>query len=236
MIAKPALVLSCILATSAVAFTNAFTQHNSRFIGRQKNVSLKHPLAIPQAQDSASALCLSISRKEHEDRNQFNELPKGKIKPSPEDPTMWKDEAGRPWKLNGESNAVYHQPYPVPVAFVRTYIGILIPPLKVKNLKFISPNADGRYSEIVADRYTGELVIEQQILGTFNFATDAPDAMKDGKLPTTGEHDELDVIPHNEYGGGYRHIAKGIKVGSIEKGPVILAKLERETVITQMFM
>ena len=115
---------------------------------------------------------------------------------------------------------------PLAFAFIPAYLGAVISGLKVPNLKFISPNKDtGLYSEVCANRYTGELVIEQKIMGTFNFATDAPDAMKDGKLPTTGKHDTLDVIPHNEYGGNYLHIAKGIPIGSIEKGPVILGQL-----------
>mmetsp|Transcript_33322 Transcript_33322/g.56476 ORF Transcript_33322/g.56476 Transcript_33322/m.56476 type:complete len:184 (-) Transcript_33322:134-685(-) len=167
-----------------------------------------------------------LSREDHENRNQFNELPKGKIKPSPEDKTIWTDDDGRPWKLNAEPNAAYHQPYTVPIAFIRAHLSKFIPGLKVPNLKFISPNADGKYSEIVANRYTGELIIEQNIMGTFNLATDAPDAMIDGKLPTIGGHNLLDVIPHNKYGGGYKHIATGIETGSIEKGPIVLAHLE----------
>jgi hypothetical protein len=95
-------------------------------------------------------------------------------------------------------------------------------------LKVISPNADGRYFEVCADRYRGELAIEQTMMGTFNLCagTDARNAMEDGKLPTTGEHDTLDIIPYKEYGGICRHIATGIKVGSLEKGQVILAKLD----------
>jgi hypothetical protein len=167
-----------------------------------------------------------LSREEHENRNEFNELPNGKIKPTEEDPTIWKDDDGRPWKLNAEPNAAYHQPMPVAIAYIKGHLGGCLPFLKVPNLKFISPNADGRYSEVCANRYTGELVIDQKLMGTFNFATDAPDAMEDGKLPTTGEHDLLDVIPHNEYGGNYKHIAKGIKTGDLDKGPVILGKLD----------
>ena len=183
-------------------------------------------LVLSAMSDQEIQQLTGLSREEHENRNELNELPKGLIKPSPEDPTIWKDDDGRPWKLNAEPNAAYHQPYPVPVAFILAYLGELIPFLKVPNLKFISPNADGRYSEIIANRYTGELVIEQKIMGTFNLATDAPDAMVDGKLPTTGEHDLLDVVPHNEYGGGYRHIAKGVKLEAMRKGPVILAQLD----------
>jgi hypothetical protein len=134
---------------------------------------------------------IGLSRKDDENRNQLNELPNeppnGKLKSSAEDSTIWKDDDGRPWKLNAEPNAAYHQPMSVPVAFIRAHLSKLIPFLKVPNLKFISPNADGRYSEVCANRYTGELVVDQKIIGTFNLATDAPDAMKDGKLPTTGE-------------------------------------------------
>jgi hypothetical protein len=169
---------------------------------------------------------IGLSREDHENRNQFNELPNGKLKPSEEDDSIWKDDNGRPWKLNAEPNAAYHQPMPVPIAFIRAHLSKFISSLKVPNLKFISPNEDGRYSEVCANRYTGELVIEQKIMGTFNLCTDAPNAMEDGKLPTTGEHDTLDIIPHKEYGGIYRHIASGIEAGSLEKGPVILAKLD----------
>lgn len=155
-------------------------------------------------------------------RNTLNELPSGKIKPTPDDNTLWIDDNDRLWKLNPEPAAAYHQPMPVPVAFVRAYIGMIFPCCKVPNLKFISPNDDGRYSEVCANRYTGELVIDQKIIGTFNFCTDVPDAMEVGNLPSSGEHDTMDIIPHNKYGGHYRHIAKGIEIGSLESGPVIL--------------
>lgn len=163
-----------------------------------------------------------LSREEHENRNQRNELPKGKLKATAEDPTMWKDEDGREWKLNAEQNAAYHQPMPVWIAVVRASLGRYFPSLKVPNLKFISKNADGMYSEVCANRYTGELVIAQKIMGTFNLCKDAPNAMKDGKLPTGGQHRMLDIIPHEEYGGTYKQVAKGIDVGQLEKGPVIL--------------
>jgi len=163
-----------------------------------------------------------LSRAEHGNRNQRNELPKGQLTATAEDPTMWKDEDGREWKLNAEQNAAYHQPMPVWIAFVRAILGRFIPFLKVPNLKFISKNADGMYSEVCANRYTGELVIAQKIMGTFNLCKDAPNAMKDGKLPTGGQHRMLDIIPHEEYGGTYKQVAKGIDVGQLEKGPVIL--------------
>lgn len=171
---------------------------------------------------------IGISRADHENRNLLNELPNGKIKPSKDDPTIWLDDDGREWKLNAEPNAAYHQPMSVPMAFVRAHFANIFFGLgKVPNLKFISPNADGRYSEICANRYTGELVIDQKIMGTFNLATDAPDAMVDGKLPTTGEHDTLDVKPHEMYGGLYRHVAVGLELESIKEAPVVLAHLDK---------
>ena len=106
---------------------------------------------------------------------------------------------------------------------------MVIPFLKVPNLKFISPNADGKYSEMCANRYKGELVTDQKIIGTFNFCTDAPDAMKDGKLPTTGEHYDLDIVPHEVYGGDYKHIAVGIKIQSNNTDRVILGKLDSKS-------
>ena len=167
-----------------------------------------------------------LSRAEHENRNEFNELPTGKMAPSAEDPTLWKDEKGRPWKKIEDPYSAYHQPMHLYVAFVRGQVGKVIPFLNVPNLKFLSPNADKMYSEICANRYTGELVIEQKIIGSFNLCKDAPDGMKVGKLPTDGEHRKLDIIPHEKYGGNYRHIAKGIPIGSLKKGPVVLGKLQ----------
>lgn len=171
---------------------------------------------------------IGLSREAHENRNKLNELPTGLLNPSPSDPTIWKDEKGRPWKLNAEPNAAYHQPTSVPVSFIKAHLSYWLPSLKVPNLKFISPNKDGRYSEVIANRYTGELVIEQKIMGTFNLCTDAPDGMVAGKLPTDGEHKKWDIDPHNMYGGGYKQIAKGIDVGSVDKGPVILGTCEKK--------
>jgi hypothetical protein len=171
---------------------------------------------------------IGLSREDHENRNKLNELPAGLMNPSPSDPTLWMDEKGRPWKLNAEPNAAYHQPTGVAVSFVKAHLSKFMPFLKVPNLKFISPNEDGRYSEVIADRYTGELVIVQKIMGTFNLCTDAPDGMIAGKLPTDGEHKKWDIDPHNMYGGGYKQVAKGIDVGSVDKGPVILGTCEEK--------
>jgi len=163
-----------------------------------------------------------VSRQMHEDRNELNELPAGKLKVT-EDKTLWKDDNGRLWKLNPDHAAAYHQPMPLAVAFIRAIISEKLFGIgKVPNLKFISPNEDKTYSEIVANRYTGELVIDQQLMGTYNFAKDAPNAMQIGNLPSTGEHDTFDIITHKAYGGTYKHIAAGIPVGSLAKGPVVL--------------
>ena len=204
-----------VLALCALYSANAFTVKAPKRVG----------VPASAAGDQEIERRINLSRADHENRNQYNELPSGKLNPSPEDYTIWKDDKGRPWKLNAEPNAAYHQPMPKEIAFIRAYLGMIIPFLRVPNLKFISPNADGRYSEVCANRYTGELVTDQKIIGTFNFCKDAPDAMQDGKLPTTGEHEQLDIIPHEEYGWDYKHIAVGIEIG-IKTGPVILGKLD----------
>jgi hypothetical protein len=229
----PLFVVCLSILLKNFASVDAFTIQapsgvNIRSASRAATSARTRYILSAQSTDGEIEQRIGLSREDHENRNQLNELPKGKLTPSAEDPTIWKDDKGRPWKLNAEPNAAYHQPMPLAVAFIRAYLGRVIPQLKVPNLKFISPNADGRYSEVCANRYTGELVIDQKIMGTFNFATDAPDAMKDGKLPITGEHDTLDIVPHNEYGGKYRHIARGMMIGSISEGPVILGLLEEQ--------
>ena len=125
---------------------------------------------------------LGVSRADHENRNQFNELPNGKLNPSPEDETIWKDDDGRPWKLNAEQLAAYHQETWFVFAYITAQIGRVFPSVRVPNLKFFSPNADGKFSEVIANRYTGELVIDQRYIGTYNFCSfeNAPNAMKDG--------------------------------------------------------
>ena len=60
----------------------------------------------------------NLSREDHENRNQFNELPNGMLKPSLEDASIWLDDDDRPWKLNAEPNAAYHQPMPLAIAFI----------------------------------------------------------------------------------------------------------------------
>jgi len=190
-----------VLAVSSVLFIRSIDAFS---VMDQSRMAIQQPFRRPQQvsacpsstelrmglrSDEEIEKQIGLSRQNHENRNELNELPTGKLRPSPEDKSEWKDDDGRTWKLNKEQNAAYHQPMPVWVAFVRAYLGKVLPFCKVPNLKFISPNANnGMYSEVCANRYTGELVIEQKIMGTFNFATDAPDAMKDGKLPTTGEH------------------------------------------------
>ena len=86
----------------------------------------------------------------------------------------------------------------------------------------MSPNADGTSSEVCANRYTGELIIDQQTMGTYNFATDEPDLMKTGILPGRGEHKTMNIVTHEQYGWNYKQYAKGIPTGSLDKAPVIL--------------
>jgi hypothetical protein len=178
---------------------------------------------IDQEKDKEIEENTGISREKHENRNELNELPVGKLKPNKEDKTLYTDDNGRAWKLNADFNASYHQPMHLYVAAVRSIFSNLVCGIgQVPNVKFISPNEDKTYSEVVANRYTGELEMNPQIFGTYNFCTDAPNAMNEGNLPLDGEHRKFDVIPHEEYGGNYKHIAKGIPVGSLAKAPVIL--------------
>ena len=163
-----------------------------------------------------------ISREQHENRNMLNELPQGKMKPTKDhDPLMYEDEDGRQWRLNPDFNAAYHQPMPLWFAAFRAiFSNIFCGLFKVPNLKFISLNADGTFSEVVCNRYTGKLILDPNLFGTYNFCKDAPNAMEEGKLPTTGEHRQLDVIPHEKYGGNYKQVAKGIPVGYYDDKPV----------------
>ena len=165
-----------------------------------------------------------ISRAQHENRNELNELPTKKLKPIDKEETLYEDGAGRVWRRNPDLNASYHQPMPLAIAAIRSiFSSVFFGIGKVPNLKFMSPNADGTYSEVCANRYTGELIIDQEIMGTYNFATDAPDAMKTGNLPGTGEHKTMDIDTHEQYGGNYKQYAKGIPIGSLDKPPVILS-------------
>lgn len=162
-----------------------------------------------------------ISRKQHENRNDLNELPTGKLKPTVDDAFLYEDEGGRLWRRNPDFNAAYHQPMPLWLAAVRAIISnILCGLFKVPNLKFISKNADGTFSEVCCNRYTGKIVLDPQIFGTYNFCKDTPNAMDDGKLPNATEHKQMDVIPHEKYGGNYKHVAKGIPVGYYDNRPV----------------
>ena len=165
-----------------------------------------------------------ISREQHENRNELNEFPTGKLKPiDKEDKLLYEDDAGRVWCRGPDYYASYHQPIPVIIAgvisiFSSVFCGIG----KVPNLKFMSPNADGTFSEVCVNRYTGELIIDQQTMGTYNFATDEPDLMKTGILPGRGEHKTMNIVTHEQYGWNYKQYAKGIPTGSLDKAPVIL--------------
>jgi hypothetical protein len=178
---------------------------------------------IDEARDKEIEEKTGISREKHENRNELNELPVGQLKQSKEDKTVYTDDNGRFWKLNSDIAASYHQPMHLWVAAARSiFSSILCGVGQVPNVKFISLNEDHTYSEVVANRYTGELVMDPQIMGTYNFCTDEPLGMQNGALGIDGEHKKFDIIPHEEYGGNYKHIAKGIPVGSLKKAPVVL--------------
>jgi len=169
----------------------------------------------------------SISREKHENRNDIcNELPTGKMRMSDHDKMLYIDDAGREWRRNPDIFASYHQPMSMPAALFHSIVDAVIfcVDFPVPNMKFISINEDGTYSEVICNRYTGELIVDPKYFGTSNFCTDAPNGMKTGSL-TTKEHVLYDVKTHEKYGCNYRHIAKGIPVGHYDGDiphPVIL--------------
>ena len=56
-------------------------------------------------------------------------------------------------------------------------------------MKFISENDDKTWSEVICNRYTGELVVDPRIIGTGNWGAS-------GSL----DHVHKDVQPHEKYG------------------------------------
>jgi len=172
----------------------------------------------------------TISRAKHENRNEIcNELPTGKlqIKPGQTDTMLYVDDGGRLWRRNPDLMASYHQPMSMPNALFHSIIDAVIfcIDFPVPNMKFISINADQTYSEVICNRYTGELIVDPKYFGTSNYCTDAPHGMQTGSL-TTKEHVLYDVKTHEKYGHNYKHIAKGIPVGYYDTDaiphPVIL--------------
>merc|ERR1711933_409349 len=117
---------------------------------------------------------LGISRKRHEDRNNIcNDLPTGKLKikdPS-RDKMLYVDDAGREWRRNPDIFSSYHQPMPMLHALFHSIVDGLIfcIDFPVPNMKFISINDDGTWSEVICDRYTGELIVDPKYFGTSNF-------------------------------------------------------------------
>lgn len=165
-----------------------------------------------------------ISREKHENRNDIcNEFPTGKLKQTSK--WMYVDDAGREWRRNPDIFSSYHQPMSMIAAVFHSIVdaAIFCIDFPVPNLKFISQNEDGTYSEAICNRYTGELIVDPVYFGTSNYCKDE-DGMKTGKL-TSNDHFVMDVKPHEMYGPHYKHIAKGIPVGYYDGDiphPVIL--------------
>lgn len=172
---------------------------------------------------------IGCSRARHENRNgEINDLPTGKmkIKDPSKDKMLYVDDAGREWRRNPDIFSSYHQPMSMPNAVFHSIIDALIfcVDFPVPNMKFISINNDGTWSEVICNRYTGELIVDPKYFGTANFCCDCPNGMKTGSLATK-EHVNLDVKTHEMYGCNYKHIAKGIPVGYYDghrPHPVIL--------------
>ena len=160
---------------------------------------------------------LGISRRKHEDRNNIcNDLPTGKlrIKDFNKDKMLYVDDAGRDWRRNPDIFSSYHQPMSMINAVFHSIVDAVIfcVDFPVPNMKFISLNEDGTWSEVICNRYTGELIVDPKYFGTSNFCTDCPKGMETGSL-STKEHVQLDVRSHEMYGSNYTYIAKGIPVG-----------------------
>jgi hypothetical protein len=176
---------------------------------------LRNGSAKKKNNDLETELETGIDRETHENRNDKNELPVGKLTITPEDKMIYVDGAGRKWKRYPDHQAAYHQPIPVAIAYLRAVCSnVLMGVGKVPNLKFTSKNEDGRtYSEVCCNRYTGELIVDQKLLGTLNFVSN-----NDSKKG----HVRTDVVPHSEYGWDYKHVAKGIPIDSVFEPIVIL--------------
>lgn len=173
--------------------------------------------------DAAVAKFTGVTRTQHENRNSENQLPSGKLKPTDGERQFYRDDAGRLWRRTPDLFASYHQPFSKNLAIIRSLLSFVTFGLtKVPNLKFMSKNNDGTFTEVCVNRYSGKLVVDPAQMGTHNLATDAPDALKTGSLPNTGEHWLKDIVPHEQYGAKYRHIAAGFPVGSLDgKVPVV---------------
>jgi hypothetical protein len=156
-----------------------------------------------------------VSREAHENRNERNELPTGKMRQTKLYKSLYVDEGGRVWRHIPDIKAAFHQPMHIVIAVLRAISSKMCCGLgKVPNMKFLSKNRDGRtFSEVCCNRYTGELVIDPKFMGTLNFVANS-ESMKG--------HVRTDVTPHTKYGYNYKHIARGIPIGSITTKPIVL--------------
>ena len=190
-------------------------------------MSLSHKKKKTTKTDAEIEAKYGISRHQHEHRNDIcNDLPTGKLKlKSPDDKWMYVDDAGREWRRNPDIFSSYHQPMSLVNAIFHSIIdaAIFCVSFPVPNMKFISKNEDGTYSEVICNRYTGELVVDPKYFGTSNYCKDEH-GMKTGKL-TSKDHVYLDVKTHEKYGCDYKHISKGVPVGHYDGDiphPIIL--------------
>jgi hypothetical protein len=176
---------------------------------------------IASSKDDAIETLTGISREQHENRNAFNELPTGKLHPAKKNEQgstsknaqFYLDEADRLWRRTPDLYSMFHQPFPVTVALIRSIVTPLTVGLtQVPYIKLISPNAASssdnyqeqqyrHFSEIVVNRYTGELIIDPQVMGTYNLCAveDVEKAMRTGATRGEGhQHTLMDVVPHVE--------------------------------------
>jgi len=188
----------------------------------------------------------TITEEEHLNRNKFNELPTGRL--TLKEKNIYVDENNDTWIKYPDYNASYHQPFYYVFAGIRSLIAKrTFGFLKVPNLKFIKENEDLTSSEVVVNRYDGKMVLDPKIFGTYNFCKTTDYKDENGNdinfntwvMPPTGTHDVLDIIPHKEYGGNYKHVGKFIKGGALiletptknYKGNIILKEKDTESLL-----
>ena len=126
----------------------------------------------------------------HTDRNQYNILPKGKLKLVSDD--LYVDEAKLQWeKLPQKMNKFHQTPSPVPPIPVPypNVEGSLEFSEESPNWKFLSKERDGSVSYEAILRPDGTYLIKGEKQGTYNYGHPS------GFLGTV-KHTLLDVIPH----------------------------------------
>ena len=175
---------------------------------------------------------MTISKKQHFSRNKLNQLPTGQLIKQPNDGdggdgvTRYIDKSNNVWFASPDYYASYHQPMHLYVAGIRSLIAkYCFGFLRVPNLKIMTVHKDLTLSEIIVNRYTGTLITDPKIFGTFNFCKTSyyeQDIVAQGHFPATGSHKVLDIDPHNNWGSDYTDVSTTMAVPYTGKNIVVL--------------